>query len=535
MNRFLWGTILTLLFSPALFSQTAPAGITTLEGKFLRDARADDVRLLGIVARSVVNQAQRKGELPPEYARLAAATTEAYTKQDFNTAYRYVTRLLAVMQGGEVTEGTEVATSFDLKLDRKLVAAGDPLAVTLEPLFTLGHRPSGAYTARLAVKPEGGETVQGLALIQITDFRDYSASVPTKALKPGKYFLDYELTSPSGQSLIMHSRVFFVEPAVKPRVAALKKQLERIRAAGAASGGVPQAAAAETVEYFADLLDRATREYVADLQGLAYPATARFRSAQLTVLEPFDVARDLALAEALAGGLLAGRDPLAERTGDLHLAYRSELDGTLQPFRVFVPKDYTPSKKYPLVIALHGATGSENTYMDRYLLPPTRENLLKKLAQERGYIAATPNGRGPFGGYQSASEKDVLEVTERVLKLYSIDSGQVFLTGHSMGGMGTWLLGFKYPWKFAALAPVAGRPVQMDSIVMDKAPDKPVLYCQGARDTVALPESARALAEAAKKKLARFQYREWPEDDHFVIGVSSMPAIFDFFDAVRKK
>src|SRR5262249_49501668 len=67
--------------------------------------------------------------------------------------------------------------------------------------------------------------------------------------------------------------------------------------------------------------------------------------------------KDLGLATALAESLLAGRNPLATRASDMRLAYRSPVDGTLQPFRVFVPDGYDPSKKYPLIVALHGATG----------------------------------------------------------------------------------------------------------------------------------------------------------------------------------
>lgn len=125
-----------------------------------------------------------------------------------------------------------------------------------------------------------------------------------------------------------------------------------------------------------------------------------------------------------------------------------------------------------------------------------------------------------------------MDVLNRVQRIYSIDPGQVFLTGHSMGGQGTWTLGFKHPDKFAALAPVAGRP--QDAAIMKSSPAKPVLFSQGGKDTLATPEQARLLAEAAKKQLTNFKYQEYPDDDHFVVRVHSLPAIFDFFDAWRK-
>jgi len=257
------------------------------------------------------------------------------------------------------------------------------------------------------------------------------------------------------------------------------------------------------------------------------------KTSNVTGGEPFDIARDLSLAEELASGLAAGSNPLATRTGDMRLAYRSKVDNTLQPFRVFVPKGYDPARKYPLIVALHGASGDENTYMDRYVVRQTGVNVFQTLAQERGYILAAPNGRGAFGMYEGPAEQDVLDVMERMMQTFSIEPREVFLTGHSMGAMGTWSLGFKHAGKFAALAPVAGRPVSLESVQFANAPGMPVLYSQGLKDTLATPETAHQMVELARQRLKDFRYVEYPNDDHFVIGVTSMPSIFDFFDRRR--
>ncbi len=48
----------------------------------------------------------------------------------------------------------------------------------------------------------------------------------------------------------------------------------------------------------------------------------------------------------------------------------------------------------------------------------------------------------------------------RMKKHYAIDSDRIYLTGHSMGAIGTWHLAPKYPDVWAALAPLlsAGGP-----------------------------------------------------------------------------
>jgi dienelactone hydrolase len=153
-------------------------------------------------------------------------------------------------------------------------------------------------------------------------------------------------------------------------------------------------------------------------------------------------------------------------------------------------------------------------------------------AQRRGYLLATPNGRGPFGGYRGAAGADVLEVLDRMLAMYPIDPAQVFLTGHSMGGGGTWRVGFQAPDRFAALAPIAGAPPP-NAVDLDAAPEMPVLFSAGVKDRTVPIENVRRLARAAEPKLENLTYVEYPEDGHADVPDSAMLPIFDFFDKHR--
>lgn len=51
----------------------------------------------------------------------------------------------------------------------------------------------------------------------------------------------------------------------------------------------------------------------------------------------------------------------------------------------------------------------------------------------------------------------VLAFTDYVLKTYAVDEDRLYLTGLSMGGMGTWDAGAARPDLFAALVPICGR------------------------------------------------------------------------------
>ena len=67
------------------------------------------------------------------------------------------------------------------------------------------------------------------------------------------------------------------------------------------------------------------------------------------------VKRQLETARAFAEKLAGGEDPWKDRTGAFTKAYRSEIDGTLQPYGLYVPPSYDPAKAWPMVVGLHGS------------------------------------------------------------------------------------------------------------------------------------------------------------------------------------
>jgi predicted peptidase len=54
------------------------------------------------------------------------------------------------------------------------------------------------------------------------------------------------------------------------------------------------------------------------------------------------------------------------------------------------------------------------------------------------------------------SEADVMNVLALVTREYNVDPDRTFLMGHSMGGMGTYVLGQKYAEQWAAIAVMSG-------------------------------------------------------------------------------
>lgn len=216
--------------------------------------------------------------------------------------------------------------------------------------------------------------------------------------------------------------------------------------------------------------------------------------------------------------------------------------GKEMEYSLFVPTSYDKSKKYPLVIALHGLGGNPQQFM--------RTRGVMEQAEKRGYIVAAPMGyneRGWYGvlGLKSKnmnpenlgelSEKDVMNVLGIVKKDYSVDPDRVYLMGHSMGGGGTWHLGIKHAGEWAALAPIAPAIFSRNPAELEKIKSTPVILVQGDKDVLVPVAGARRWAEQMKKLEMTYDYIEVKDGNHGSVVAETMPKIFDFFDQHKRK
>jgi fermentation-respiration switch protein FrsA (DUF1100 family) len=128
---------------------------------------------------------------------------------------------------------------------------------------------------------------------------------------------------------------------------------------------------------------------------------------------------------------------------DIHKeTFISKMDGSVQYYAVNPPEN--PIEKPALFLSLHGAGVEATNQAHAY----GRKNW--------GYLVA-PTNRRPYGyNWENWGRLDGLEVLNVSKKKFNIDENRVYLTGHSMGGHGTWHLGLNYPDKFAAMGPSAG-------------------------------------------------------------------------------
>ena len=163
----------------------------------------------------------------------------------------------------------------------------------------------------------------------------------------------------------------------------------------------------------------------------------------------------------------AGKVDLATRPASAtrNVTFVSRIDGSVQYYG-FVPAKPDPDakgRKPGLVLTLHGA-GVEGGGQARVYAPKV------------GMHIVSPTNRRPYGfDWEDWGRLDAIEVLDLASAALDTDPRRTYLTGHSMGGHGTWHLGVTYPGRFAAIAPSAGWVSMVSYAGMSKGKDLPKL------------------------------------------------------------
>ena len=229
----------------------------------------------------------------------------------------------------------------------------------------------------------------------------------------------------------------------------------------------------------------------------------------------------LSEAEAIARHLDEGAGPYfaGVRTGErwwIHLAVPRDDDGAEQivPIRLWTPPFREAGERAPLVVALHGAGGSENMFFDGY-----GDGLACRLAAERGWAFVAPRT-------QTASTTLVAMVDE-LARRYPIDSDRVVLLGHSMGAAKVVDLLQVAPGRFSAAAPMGGGGRVRRGAALDELP---VFVGCGSRDFAL--DGARALHRKLERSGAQASLRIYEGIEHLTIVQIALPDVYAFFDDV---
>jgi len=204
--------------------------------------------------------------------------------------------------------------------------------------------------------------------------------------------------------------------------------------------------------------------------------------------------------------------------------FTSSKGDTLQ-YRLFIPRDYDASKKYPVVLFHHGAGGSGNDNRRQFVGPLPREWAdPENQKKHRCFIIAPQIPRGDQQNRQDGPSRNVQlkkhiqtiqEILDHLEKEFSIDTDREYVTGQSMGGECTWMSIIERPDRFAAAVPICAgnRHIGVDAAERGRRfAQFPLWIFIGDADNAT--EATRELVTELKKAGGNPKYTEYPGVGH---------------------
>ena len=209
------------------------------------------------------------------------------------------------------------------------------------------------------------------------------------------------------------------------------------------------------------------------------------------------------------------------------------------PYRLFIPANYDKSKKYPIVIWLHGAGGAGDDNLKQISedqVAGTRLWVKPEIQSKYPAFVLVPQSTGGWAAVSalelSDEERLVLEVLNSLKSEFSLDMKRIYLTGQSNGGFGTWDLISKRPSLFAAAIPLCGggNPLLAPSLV-----SIPIWAFHGDQDSVIPVTETRSMIAAIKKLGGTPRYTEYKGADHEIwVRAFKEPGLADWLFAQHR-
>ena len=203
------------------------------------------------------------------------------------------------------------------------------------------------------------------------------------------------------------------------------------------------------------------------------------------------------------------------------------LGGQTYKYEVYIPAAYTPSKRWPVILFLHGAgeRGSDGYFQTQVGLGAA----IRQNADSAQAIVVFPQSRRD-STWTGTMAGVALAALDQTMREYQTDPARVYLTGLSMGGNGTWYIAYRNPKRFAAIAPICGwispdfwksaAPVvpadsgEIFAAFARQVRQTPTWIFHGEVDPVVPVEESRKAFAALQAAGARVQYSEVPGTGH---------------------
>jgi predicted peptidase len=222
--------------------------------------------------------------------------------------------------------------------------------------------------------------------------------------------------------------------------------------------------------------------------------------------------------------LLCARVLKAQASLPLDALVYKDKDGKTLPYRLMKPVGYDPSKKFPLVVFLHGG-GERGTDNQKQMVHGVPQFASKENREQYPCFLIAPQcpekvqwvdvdwklPAHTIPMEMTEPTRLTMELIEAIEKEFSIDKSRIYITGLSMGGFGTWDLLARYPHVFAAAVPICGGA---DEATAAQIKNVPIWAFHGAKDGTVQIIRSRNMVAALEKAGGKPKYTEYPDVGH---------------------
>lgn len=221
----------------------------------------------------------------------------------------------------------------------------------------------------------------------------------------------------------------------------------------------------------------------------------------------------LVLAAVFGGGVIAAggcsgakaTGPITGPVGGYHNLYYNGMR-----YGLYVPQSYTPSRKYPLILYLHGSTDTTTWDFAWYNDP---------IQSQDPVFVLTPKSLNPGLGWGASWDpwlsqdlQNTFDILASLERDFSIDTTRLYVTGTSMGGFGTFNVLSKRPGLFAAAYAICGGGATTTATQMSQTP---LWIFHGSADPVVPVRYSRDIYYAIQQAGGtQVRYTEYPGVAH---------------------
>jgi predicted peptidase len=230
--------------------------------------------------------------------------------------------------------------------------------------------------------------------------------------------------------------------------------------------------------------------------------------------------------------------------------------GESMPYRLYSPSNPNPGRRYPLVVFLHGAGGSGSDNRKQLqganMFGALVWTLPEVQARHPAFVLAPQSdvnwpcvvidperpARRPAdltfcpSSVLGTGARLAFEIIDRLLEQLPIDHDRIYITGHSMGGAGTWHMIAHRPGFFAAAVPVCGHPAPDTASTVK---DVPIWNFHGTDDVVEPVETSRVMIDAVRKAGGHPRHTEYTGVGHNAfMWAYTEPALIEWLFAQKR-